>query len=390
MNRNVFFNEVSQTLFNGKLTKSQRDGIEVILDAWDRWGNGFDSALAYVLATAWWETGRRMVPVRETFANSTDQAKRRLEAAFDAGKLRHVKTPYWRDGWFGRGLVQLTHEANYSGALRSAVLKNQVDIDPMQAYDIHANPDALLIPNVSAFVLIEGMLKGQTLSGDFTDRALEEFVYPGHVDFPGARAVVNPSDTTSRLPIAAAAEKFDSALRAAAGGADPKDPHGGEIDHTVRQVQERLAALGWVEVGRPDGRWGDRTRGAVVAFRLSQGLPARAGIDDDLLAALMRAKPRAVSAARATATAADLAGTAPVAAGTALSKLGSIAAGAGGVLAGMDLPTIQEQVSQAQGLVAVVKSVGPAVALVALGLVVVLVARRMIAAHVRAHREGRA
>lgn len=385
----AFFKAVNGPLFNGRLTRSQMDGIRVILDAWNRWGNGFDSALAYVLATAWWETGRRMVPVRETFANSTEQAVQRLDAAYAAGKLKYVKTPYWRSGYFGRGLVQLTHEANYNGPLRGEVLSRATELKAGPV-DMAQDPDVLLIPIVSAFVLIEGMIKGHTLKGDFTGKSLEQFVCPGHVDFVGARAVVNPGDAGSRLPIAGAAEKFDAALKAAKAAEDPLNPHSGEIDGTVRQVQGRLTALGWVEVGVPDGRWGERTRGAVLAFRSANGLPLKPEIDDQLLAALMRAQPRGVSGSRAVATAKDLASAPPVAAGNALSTVGQIAAGAGAVLAGLDLSTIQEQVTQAQSLVAIVRSVGPAVALVAVGLVVVLIARRAIAAHVAAHREGRA
>lgn len=366
------------------------DGIRTILDAWERWGNSFDSALAYVLATAHWETGRRMVPVRETFAESTEQAIRRLDAAWAAGKLRHVKTPYWRDGYFGRGLVQLTHESNYAGVLREQVLAQATEFGAGPV-DMKQDPDVLLIPDVSAFVLVEGMLRGHTLRGDFTGRALEDFVRPGHIDFVGARNVVNPADTSSRLPIAAAAEQFDKALKTArSGGVDPADLHGGELSRTVEQVQRRLAALGWTEVGTPDGRWGERTRGAVLAFRAASGLALTPEIDDILLAALMRAQPRQVSGARAQATAADLAHAAPVAAGRALSRVGSLAAGAGGVLAGLDLAAIQESVGQAQGLVAVIRSAGPAVLLVAAGLIAVLLARRLIAAHVAAHREGRA
>lgn len=76
--------------------------------------------------------------------------------------------------------------------------------------------------------------------------------------------------------------------------------------NTVRRVQERLDALGYPEVGAFDGRWGSKTRAAVLAFRADAGLPLVAVIDNDLLAALMTAEPRPVSEARAMASLADL------------------------------------------------------------------------------------
>lgn len=75
---------------------------------------------------------------------------------------------------------------------------------------------------------------------------------------------------------------------------------------TVREVQARLHALGYHEVGTPDGKWGTRTRAGVLAFRADNNLPIVATIDDTLLAALLTAQSRTVDEARATATAKDL------------------------------------------------------------------------------------
>src|SRR5690606_10668834 len=69
--------------------------------------------LAYILATVFHETARTMQPVRETLATTDQGAINALEAAYKKGRLKGVKTPYWRDGYFGRGLVQITHKANY-------------------------------------------------------------------------------------------------------------------------------------------------------------------------------------------------------------------------------------------------------------------------------------
>ena len=51
----IDFNKV-RPLFGGKLKQSQVDGINGIIVAWDRYGDGNTQRLAYVLATAFHET----------------------------------------------------------------------------------------------------------------------------------------------------------------------------------------------------------------------------------------------------------------------------------------------------------------------------------------------
>lgn len=68
---------------------------------------------------------------------------------------------------------------------------------------------------------------------------------------------------------------------------------------SVREVQARLRALGYHEVGASDGIVGQRTRGALLAFRDDAGLPPRPVIDVALTEALARAAPREIAPARA-------------------------------------------------------------------------------------------
>lgn len=74
----------------------------------------------------------------------------------------------------------------------------------------------------------------------------------------------------------------------------------------VESVQEQLDKLGYPEVGAFDGRWGSKTRAAVLAFRADNGLPITPTIDEALLAALLLAEPRPVATERKNATVADL------------------------------------------------------------------------------------
>lgn len=197
----------SASIFGGALNQPQFDGLNTIVNAYTRYGDQTDSALvtsaklAYVLATAAWETGRRMQPVRETFAASSAEAIKNLDSAFAAGRMKYVKTPYWRSGYFGRGYVQLTHESNYTGPLREEVLSH------FPGKDIGQYPDNAMIPDVSAFILVYGMTKGT-----FTGHRLSEFFSPGKADFVGARRIINPGDTGSYQKIADYASSFAKAI----------------------------------------------------------------------------------------------------------------------------------------------------------------------------------
>lgn len=68
---------------------------------------------------------------------------------------------------------------------------------------------------------------------------------------------------------------------------------------SMREVQARLKALGYHEVGQVDGQIGHRTRGAILAFRDDNGLPLVPIIDVALTEALAKAEPRSVAPERA-------------------------------------------------------------------------------------------
>lgn len=68
---------------------------------------------------------------------------------------------------------------------------------------------------------------------------------------------------------------------------------------SVREVQTRLKALGYHEVGTVDGMVGPRTRAAILAFRDDNDLARVPIIDVALTEALDRAAPRAVAPERA-------------------------------------------------------------------------------------------
>ena len=61
----MFFESISGSLFNGRLSPAQRRGIEHKLSAFDRHGIADDRWRAYMLATSYHETAATMMPVEE-------------------------------------------------------------------------------------------------------------------------------------------------------------------------------------------------------------------------------------------------------------------------------------------------------------------------------------
>jgi hypothetical protein len=294
----VFINKANRLLFGGKMSSSQKTGILRLLDAWKKYGTGNDNAGAYVLATSFHETGQRMQPVREGFASSERGAIAALEKAFKAGRMKWVKTPYWREGFFGRGDVQLTHEGNYSGPLAAAV-KREFHVD------IHAEPELVLEPAVSAFIAVEGMTKGLTSRADFTKYGLEDFFTATKSDFDNARKIINPGELDSYKKVGDYARKFAECFATACVG-DTSDIYDGKPHPEIEKVQTLLDEKGYPEVGAVDGRYGDRTASVIMSFRRNNGLPLSDKLDSEFLAALAMAEKRDISESRKAATIADL------------------------------------------------------------------------------------
>lgn len=194
MNKKDFFDSIRQSVFGGNLTQEQVKNVEMILGASDRMPLSW---VAYILATATHETGRVMAPIKETVQawhknkNPSDkEVMRRLQRAYDARKLKWVRSPYWNQGWFGRGYVQITHKRNYE-KLGKAI-----------GVDLVGNPDMALQPRVAAQILVKGMVDGL-----FTGKKLVDYL-PG--DYRNARRIVNGMDRADE--IASLAMKYEDAL----------------------------------------------------------------------------------------------------------------------------------------------------------------------------------
>lgn len=152
--------------------------------------------LAYILATAYWETAKTVKPVREAYyvANSFNAAER-----WRKRNLRYY--PY-----YGRGYVQLTWRRNYE--LAGNVFGRRMVEDP----------DIALETDIATKVLVRGMMNGW-----FTGKKLDQYVTLQFSDFYNARRVVNGLDKARE--IANLAEEYDKLLMEEGYGVDspPKD-----------------------------------------------------------------------------------------------------------------------------------------------------------------------
>lgn len=227
MNRTIFFAELRKRnsgVFGTSLSQKQVDGIEAILDA----GSHLDApSMAYVLATAYWETGRKMFPNVENLNYTT--TKRLMQVWPSRFKTSAQAAPFVRnpralankvyngrlgnrpgtdDGWNyrGRGMDHNTGRDNYRRSGRD------VGVDLMK------DPDALLRPDVAAKVIVTGMEKGRYRPG----HTLARYFSPGAVDFRGARAIINSDVSKNGPKVAAIARAFLRALGIAGWKPTPK------------------------------------------------------------------------------------------------------------------------------------------------------------------------
>lgn len=175
-----FLNNIEQSLFNGRLTHSQRSGIEFKLIAFKKYGVTDIRHQAYMLATSYHETAKTMQPIEE-------YGKGRGRPY--GSKLKQNRKPYeYPDKiYYGRGDVQLTWYENYE------LMGRLLNIPLLE------KPELALEPDISAEIMIEGMMHGKSNRGDFTGVSLETYFNKYRNDPVQARRVVNGLDQANKI-----------------------------------------------------------------------------------------------------------------------------------------------------------------------------------------------
>ncbi|MDZ7906409.1 MAG: glycoside hydrolase family 19 protein [Cypionkella sp.] len=203
MNKAKLFDEI-RPMFGGTMNVAQVAGVSVLLDAAQSSGVTDIWHVANILAQVKHETGGHMSPIKETVMpshkdkNPSDATViKRLDQAYAKGQLSWVKKPYWRDGWFGRGPVQVTHKDNYAKVGKAI------------GVDLVANRNLALDAKVGARIAVIGMRDGL-----FTGRKLANYNFPGALDLAPAdnpRRIINGNDGTD-AKIAQSTRAFVRAL----------------------------------------------------------------------------------------------------------------------------------------------------------------------------------
>ena len=201
MNRSKFYDTIKRTLFKGSLSISQMSGMEAIFNEYElRQLNNLEW-LAYILATAYHETGRRMQPIYENLNYSAqgladtfpvrcaispkETPKKPNEKAIAiAHKPISIATYVYAgkngngdessgDGWHyrGRGFSQTTGRSNYKWA------------------GCENDPDKMLNLEVSVKTMFTGMIEGR-----YTGDRLSDFFNSNKHDSVMARKIINRLD----------------------------------------------------------------------------------------------------------------------------------------------------------------------------------------------------
>lgn len=185
INKEHFYN--NYRLHFGKLSQSQVEGLELILDVAMSYDRLTLEQIAYILATARHESANTYQPIKERRAS-------RVQV-----RIRRMQDRYWHTGYYGRGLVQITWYRNYKQ------FSDLLDVNLVN------NPDLALDSTISVKILFLGMMGGL-----FTGKKLRDYINDKKVDYYNARRIVN--GTFKAKAIAQEAKLFEKCLREATDG----------------------------------------------------------------------------------------------------------------------------------------------------------------------------
>jgi len=194
LNRDVFYREIRGSLFRGRFSQKQVEGINNLLAVWDEHyaGNHPDEFLAASLGTTYHETGATMQPIKERGGPKYFHRMYDIRGA-RPHKAEELGNRYPGDGakYAGRGYVQATgrNNARKLSKLISDLLGVTVDFED--------NPDLLMVPEYAAHALFLGCITGL-----YTGRGWSFYIRSSPAslsEYRNSRRVVNGMDRASLI-----------------------------------------------------------------------------------------------------------------------------------------------------------------------------------------------
>lgn len=187
-----FYATVRRTLYAHGLPQSAVNAMEAIYAEAVSEGITSSAQFAYVLATVYGEAGEAMLPVPEIGRGLNK--KYGYPGVVMPGSKLVVPPECLHIVYYGRGWPQLTWYDNY------------LKLQQKTKLPLTTQPDLMLVPKVSAEVLIVGMRDGL-----FTGHKLADYFAPGVGDWVGARHIINGQDKAETF--AAHAKLFYNAMQ---------------------------------------------------------------------------------------------------------------------------------------------------------------------------------
>ena len=185
----------------GKLSQSQVDAINFIVDAMDKDKSITYPQGSYILATTWHETATTMLPIAEygkgkgrPYGTWYKNSKGELYSFKNGSKREVYLQSEYPHLYYGRGETQNTWFDNYEK------LSKVFNVDFLN------NPDLLLTQEWSTPVTIYSMKNGL-----YTGKKLSDYINQSKKDYVNARKIINGMDKA--ILIAGYAETFEKALR---------------------------------------------------------------------------------------------------------------------------------------------------------------------------------
>lgn len=185
----------------GLLTQNQIDGINHYVAAMDADKSISYPQAAYILATVWHETDRKLSPIEEygkgkgrAYGTWYKNSKGELYAFKNGSRDSVYLYSDFPHLYYGRGDTQNTWFANYE------------KLSKVFGVDFLRQPELLLTREWSTKATLYAMKVGL-----YTGRKLSDYIYQSKKDYVNARRIINGTDKAQL--ISGYAETFEKALR---------------------------------------------------------------------------------------------------------------------------------------------------------------------------------